>query len=224
MFMADFRTESQKIADTLREAIISGEFKPGERLPQRKIAERFEATTIVVREALRLLENERLVTIEPRFGAMVQEITPEILKDRYIVREALEGMAARLAAENMRDSYRDLLRSVAEECDTKLVSDEISNREKAELHQKFHDLLLELTGCEELNKLLRNIYLNSIILSNAFHIDWAKDKPRPHGHLVDILLSGDGWEAEKAMQEHVRNGMKMELESLKKGVGGSPVY
>lgn len=212
--MADFRTESQKISDVLREAIISGEFKPGERLPQRKIAKKFDSTTIVVREALRLLETEHLVCIEPRFGAMVREITPKILKERYIVREALEGMAARLASENMTKSYEKKLFTIAKECDEKLVTDAISYREKARLHQEFHDILLDLTHCDELNKLLKNIYLNSIIISNAYHIDWSKDTPNTHTELVSVLVSGDPDAAEKAMRKHIHNGMKMELDSL----------
>lgn len=217
--MADFRTETQKISDALREAIISGEFKPGERLPQRKIAERFNATTIVAREALRLLETEHLVAIEPRFGAMVREVTPKILRDRYIVREALEGMAARLAAEHMSPAYEKQLYEIAEQCDRDLISDDIESKDKAALHQSMHDILLELTDCDELNTLLKNIYLNSIILSNAFHIDWSKDNPRAHTQLVDALVSGDPDRAEQAMRQHVRNGMNMELQGLLKDRG-----
>jgi DNA-binding GntR family transcriptional regulator len=212
--MADYRTETQKISDALRDAIIRGEFRSGERLPQRKIAEKYDSTTIVVREALRLLENEHLVSIEPRFGAMVREITPKILKERYIVREALEGMAARLAALNMTDLYKKRLYAIAEECDKNLMSDAIDYREKAQLHQQFHDILLDMTECEELNRLLRNIYLNTIILSNAYHVDWSKDVPRTHTRLVDVLVQGDPDKAEQAMRQHVRNGMDMELESL----------
>lgn len=214
--MADFRTETQKISDALREAIISGEYKPGERLPQRKIAERFNATTIVAREALRLLEAEHLVTIEPRFGAMVQEVTPKILKERYIVREALEGMAARLAAMNMTKRFETTLYDIAAQCDEELTSEQIGYKKKAALHQRFHDILLELTECEELNKLLKNIYLNTIILSNAYRIDWSKDNPKAHTQLVDALVSGDPDRAETAMRQHVRNGMNMELQGLLK--------
>ncbi|MHC1692647.1 MAG: GntR family transcriptional regulator [Sphaerochaetaceae bacterium] len=214
--MADYRTESQKISDAVREAIISGEYKPGQRLPQRKIAERFKSTTIVVREALRHLETEHLVIIEPRFGAMVQEATPRNIKERYYVREALEGMAARLAAENMNDQSRSLLYDIARKCDELLVSKLIGTKEKAELHQRFHLAVLEIADCEELNKLLRNIYLNSMILSNAYRIDWSADIPLAHTNLVNALVGGDPDIAEKAMRQHVRNGRDMELNGMGK--------
>lgn len=212
--MADYRTETQKISDALREAIISGKYKPGERLPQRQIASSFGTTTIVAREALRLLETERLVAIEPRFGAMVQEITPKILKERYIVREALEGMAARLATENMTSFLKKELYEVASRCDKELISNDLNYKEKASLHQSFHDIILEITGCDELNKLLKTIYMNSLILSNAYRIEWSEDTPMAHSQLVDALVSEDPDVAEKAMREHVRNGMHMELKGL----------
>ena len=212
--MADFRTESQKACDRLREAILNGEYPPGTRLPQRKIAARFGSTTIVIREALRLLENEKLVVIEPRYGAMVREVTPRVIRDRYIVREALEGMAARLAAINMTEDHRRRILAVGEECDRVLTSPGIDNHVKAGLHQSFHDLLLELTNCEELNLLLQNSYLHSIIISNAFHIDWSAEDPHRHSVLARVLVSGDPNAAETAMREHVRIGMRMELESM----------
>lgn len=93
--MADFRTEYEKVYEAIRNAIIAGQYAPGERLPQRKLAEKFNTTTITIREALRFLERDGLILIEPKWGAMVVEITAEKIYGRYIVREALEGMAAR---------------------------------------------------------------------------------------------------------------------------------
>lgn len=58
------------------------------------------------------------------------------------------------------------------------------------------------------------MYLNTIILSNAYHIDWSTDSPRTHTRLVDALVKGDPEVAEQAMRQHVRNGMTMDLESL----------
>ena len=65
---SDLKTESQKVFELLREAILSGRFKPGDKLPQRGLAEEFESTTITVRDALRSLESEGLVEIVPKWG------------------------------------------------------------------------------------------------------------------------------------------------------------
>ncbi|NQT59864.1 MAG: GntR family transcriptional regulator [Bacteroidetes bacterium] len=212
--MPDFRTEAQKLVDALREAIISGDYKPGDRLPQRKIGERFNTTTIVAREALRILENEKLVIIEPRFGAMVEEVTPEKLKGRYIVREALEGMAARLACENMTVKASISLKEIAKHCDNELNKNELSASEKARLHQSLHDTILDLVDCDELIQILKTNYLNSVILSNAYHIDWSHDEANWHSLLIDAIISGDPNRAEKMMRKHVTRGLSMELEAL----------
>ena len=214
--MPDFRTETQKLADALREAIISGEYKAGDRLPQRKIAERFNATTIVAREALRSLESEKMVIIEPRYGAMVEEITSEELKGRYIVREALEGMAARLACENMTVKAKISLKELAVCCDKELSKNNLSSSEKSRLHQSLHDTILDLTNCNELIQILKTIYLNSIIISNAYHIDWSQDEANWHTKLVEAIISEDPDRAEKMMREHVSRGMDMELKALEK--------
>ena len=216
--MADFRTETQKLSDALREAIISGEFKPGDRLPQRKIAERFNTTPIVAREALRALESEKIIIIEPRFGALVEEVSPEKLKGRYIVREALEGMAARLACQNMTVKAENSLKEIAGHCDNELPKNKLSASEKARLHQSLHYAILKLVDCDELIKILKTIYLNSVIVSNAYHIDWSRDEANWHRKLVNAITSGDQDKAEKTMREHVSRGLTMELNSLKKKI------
>ena len=216
--MPDFRTETQKLTDQLREAIINGEYKPGDRLPQRKVAERFNTTPIVAREALRSLESEKMVIIEPRFGAMVEEISKEKLIERYIVREALEGMAARLACENMTRRVEKELIKLADRCDNDLFDDGISPSDKAVLHKSLHDTVLELADCEELSQILKTIYLNSILVSNAYHIDWTVEEKGWHRKLVDAIISDDPERAEKTMREHVIRGKIMEVQALEKGL------
>ena len=169
--MADFRTEYEKIYEAIRNAVIAGQYAPGERLPQRKLAEAFDTTTITVREALRYLEQDGLILIEPKWGAMVVEITPEKIYGRYIVREALEGMAARLAARNVTEEEKRQLMEMAEECDRELVSDRMNRQDKANLHYKLHEKIVNITRCPELIQSINRNNLHTVILSNAYHID-----------------------------------------------------
>jgi DNA-binding GntR family transcriptional regulator len=215
--MADFRTEYQKIYEAIREAIIAGQYSPGERLPQRKLAETFNTTTITVREALRFLEQDGLILIEPKWGAMVVEITPEHIYGRYIVREALEGMAARLAAGNITEEEKRELMEMAAECDRELVSDRMSRQDKANLHYRLHEKIVNITRCPELIQSINRNNLHTVILSNAYHIDWLHDNPERHRTLVRGINSGDTERAEGIMREHVRDGYKMELKALQNG-------
>jgi DNA-binding GntR family transcriptional regulator len=212
----DFRTDTQKVADELRESILQGEFSPGDRLPQRSVAERFGTTTIVAREALRAIAGEGLVIVEPRFGAMVEEVTSERLRERYIVREALEGMAARLAASNILGEERNDLVILADECDRELPGDKLSRHDKGRLHTKLHEFIVVIARSGELQRLLNGIYLHSMIVANAYHIDWKNDEAKCHRTLVDPIVKGDGDKAEEIMRVHVRRGLEMELGALGK--------
>jgi DNA-binding GntR family transcriptional regulator len=210
----DYRTEYQKVYEVVRNAILAGEFKPGERLPQRKLAKKFETTTITVREALRFLENDNLVVIEPRWGGTVVEMTPERLHGRYVVREALEGMAARLAGGSMTAEEKQRLRELATHCDSELLSDRLTPQQKASLHYSLHNLIVQMTRCDELIRSVNRNSLYTILLSNAYHIDWTHDDPHRHRNLVEIIISGTADEAEDAMRAHVRDGYSMELQAL----------
>jgi DNA-binding GntR family transcriptional regulator len=215
--MADFRTDTQKVTDALREAVLAGEFRPGDRLPQRTIAERFHTTTIVAREALRALTGEGLVILEPRFGAMVQEISEDRLEQRYIVREALEGMAARLAARHFAAADGVRLRELSARCDRELPSDLLDSHTKAELHVSLHEAIIRLSRCAELESLLGGILLHSVIASNAYHIDWTAILPDAHARLVEPIIAGDEDAAERIMRRHVRDGLANELEAIRRG-------
>jgi len=218
--MADFRTEYEKVYEAIRNALIAGQYAPGQRLPQRKLAEAFHTTTITVREALRYLEQDGLILIEPKWGAMVVEITAEKIHGRYIVREALEGMAARLACRNITGEEKRELTEMAEACDRELLADRISRQEKANLHYKLHERIVEITRCPELIQSINRNNLHTVIMSNAYHIDWRSDRPERHRALVQAILSGDPERAERIMREHVRDGYTMELKALQNEANG----
>lgn len=216
--MADFRTEYQKVYENIREAILAGDFKTGDKLPQRKLAEKYSATTITVREALRSLENDGLIVIEPKWGAMVTEMTPEKIQGRYIVRAALEGMAARLAAKKINESEKKELLSLARRCDRELIGNKLNRQEKANLHYQLHKKIVEITKCNELIRSINRINLQAIIFSNAYHIDWSHDIPDRHSKLVQTIISKNPDFVEKVMRLHVEDGYKMEIKALDKSL------
>ena len=95
---------------TLRRAILKGELKPGERLMEVQLANRLGVSRTPVREAIRKLELEGLVTMIPRRGAEVAEITEKNMRDVLEVRRALEELAVKIACEKMTDEEIELLR------------------------------------------------------------------------------------------------------------------
>ena len=96
-------TRSEAVIDALREAILTGRYRSGERLVQDELAEAFGTSRIPLREALRRLEGEGLVLISPNRGAIVRPLGPKDVVDLYDVRLALESLALRRAAERYAD-------------------------------------------------------------------------------------------------------------------------
>jgi DNA-binding GntR family transcriptional regulator len=94
---------SESLVDGLREAILTGRYAPGTRLVQDDLAAAFGVSRIPLREALRRLEGERLVVINPNRGAIVRPLAPKDVVDLYDLRIALESLALRRAAERFTD-------------------------------------------------------------------------------------------------------------------------
>src|SRR6516162_706664 len=97
---ADVGNAAETAYAVLREAIVSNVLKPGTRLRADELARKLGVSKTPVREALRKLQAEDLITLQPGNALMVKSISEEQLFEIYYTREALEGMAARLAAEN----------------------------------------------------------------------------------------------------------------------------
>src|SRR5690554_4205412 len=89
----------ETILSTLRRAIVSGQLKPGERITERMLSEYFKTSTTPVKEALRILEAEGLIQTVPRKGTFISNFASMYLKEIFTIRAALEGLAARFAAE-----------------------------------------------------------------------------------------------------------------------------
>lgn len=100
----DRQTLAESITGRLRQLILDGQLPPGQALRPADLAPRLGVSVMPIREALRILEAEGLVTFKPRIGARVAEIREEDVEELYLVRGALEGLAARLAATNLTDA------------------------------------------------------------------------------------------------------------------------
>jgi len=101
---ADRQTLAESITGRLRQLILDGQLPPGQSLRPADLAPRLGVSVMPIREALRILEAEGLVTFKPRIGARVAEISEEDVEELYLVRGALEGLAARLAVKNLTDA------------------------------------------------------------------------------------------------------------------------
>ncbi len=143
------------VFQTLRQAILRGELKPGERLMEIHLAQKLGVSRTPVREAIRKLELDGLVLMIPRKGAVVAEITATDLEDVLEVRLALEELAVRNACRKITEEQLAELKKRSEEFSKTLYGDDVSACAQADM--AFHDAIYEATGNRRLVQILNNL-------------------------------------------------------------------
>lgn len=147
------RTKQQFVYRTLRAAIIRCELPPGERLVIDELARRFELSIIPVREALRLLQSEGLVTNVPHVGVTVAPVSRESILEVFTVLEGLELVATRAAAERATDRDLAALREIVQQMDAALGAG--LYEQWAELNARFHLAISELAAMPMLQEMMQ---------------------------------------------------------------------
>ena len=142
----------QQVLEALRRAIVSGRLAPRQRLTERALIEMMGVSRTVIREALRQIEAEGLIEIIPNKGPVVRELSPAEAKDLYRIRAVLEGLAARLFAENATDSMVDKLDAAL---DAVILAYEGEDGEQAlDAKTLFYDVLYQGSDSQTLASML----------------------------------------------------------------------
>jgi DNA-binding GntR family transcriptional regulator len=149
-------TTQQHAVEWLRRAIVSGELKPGERIPQEDIAERIGVSMIPVREALRVLEGEGQVTYRPRRGYAVTVLRIEDLTEIYELRRVLEGQAVRRALPDVDDAAIARMTHSANECSEAAAAGHISR--ELDANRRLHFALFEHPSQPHALRLIRLLW------------------------------------------------------------------
>lgn len=143
------------VFNTLRNAILTGELSPGERLMEIKLADKLGVSRTPIREAIRKLELEGLVVNTPRKGAEVANISAEDLRDVLEVRRSLEVLAISLACDKMTDETLELLYENIDAFKHSIHAKATSDI--ASVDVTFHDIIYKATGNNRLIQILNNI-------------------------------------------------------------------
>ena len=194
-------------AHRLAQSIVTGELAQGQKLNEAELAERFGMGRGPLREALRHLEGMRLVTRVPNAGARVVVLDRKTLSDLYAVREALEGMACRIAATQMTDEQIDQLRHLLDshEKQIKKQGGKVYAQKEGDLDFHFqivrgsgNQMLMDLLGSEQYQLLRMCRYRTS---RNAERTGPALQQ---HRQIVEALAQRDGELAEMLMRRHIQ--------------------
>jgi len=199
-----------QVVTALRDAIVTGQHAPGTRLKEKDLCEQVGVSRTVVREALRQLESERLVRIEPNVGPVVAKLSRQDVSDLYQTREALESAAARLAALHAPPTKIKVLRAAYDEI---VVADSGDLQSLLETKNQFYRALIAASGNRVIGEMLHNVQARISQLRLL-----TLGSPGRHEHTVQELASvveaiarKDPEAAVAATVVHVRNAASIAL-------------
>ena len=194
------------VFNTLRQAILKGELKPGERLMEIQLANKLGVSRTPVREAIRKLELEGLVLMIPRKGAEVAEITRQDMEDVLEVRTALEELAVKDACDHITDAQLSELKKASNEFKKALLEGkDLVTCADADMH--FHDVILSATNNRRLIQMLNNLSEQMY----RYRMEYVKDIRQrsnlveEHRELLDAISSRDSIKAKELMKTHLLN-------------------
>lgn len=222
--LTDNRTLTRRVYDVLREEIISGTLKPGERLVRKTLGQRLGVSPMPITEALYMLEIENLVESLPLCGSRVRPLTPDDIENDLMMREAIECQTARICAQQASDAALDRLTARAVKVDRYMAVDTPDRKLGDKLHFEFHLEIAKASGypifVHELQRVWFQRYMQltyyKALTCLPIPADW-------HQSLVATFRGRDPEQAERHMREHVRYGLENDrraLESYQKEIEG----
>ena len=193
----------QLVYEELKHRILIGEIVPGTRMMEVELAEDLGVSRTPIREAIRNLEKEGLVTIEPRRGAYASKLARKDVIDILEVRQELEGFAAALAAERMTAEHKEKLEAINDEYKESVASG--STADMVRLDSDFHRFIVE--SCDNPALLRMITQLQEMVLRFRYlyyeDLDRAQKQPAAHQIIIDALASGDAERSRKAARDHI---------------------
>lgn len=154
--LGNYKPLGEIVFEYLRNLILEGELKPGERLMEINLAEQLGVSRTPVREAIRKLEKEKFVEMIPRKGAYVAELTTKDAIDVLEIRKLLEGHAAYLAAQNMTSEEIAILKEILDNFDGAL--NKMDRQGMIDFDNKFHDEIFKSTNNEKLIEIVQSLH------------------------------------------------------------------
>jgi DNA-binding GntR family transcriptional regulator len=207
---------AESLAAQLQNRIIAGDYPAGVRLRQELLAEEFGVSRMPVREALHKLQAAGLVEILPRRGAFVRRPSPEEIREAYVVRAELEGLAAGLAAELIDDSELAALREAAALFQSAVEELSAPGTEPAlspaaakwpQANDQFHEVMLMASGNQRLRETVAALHgsfprnLTWSALSESTNL--LRRNAAEHLAVLAAITAGDAAAARTAAKQHV---------------------
>lgn len=213
--MDDFLPLRDVVFKTLRQAILTGDLKPGERLMEIHLANKLGVSRTPIREAIRKLELEGLVIMVPRRGAQVAQITEKSMSDVLEVRRALDELAVELACLRITDEEKEHLKEACLHFEKVVVTNDV--REIAKADVAFHDIIFSSTGNARLTQMVNNLAEQMY----RYRYEYIKDEKQhdmlvlEHRKIYESIVANDTDSAKEAIRIHIENQEKAILRQIR---------
>ncbi len=213
--MNDFLPLRDVVFNTLRQAILTGELKPGERLMEIHLANKLGVSRTPIREAIRKLELEGLVTMIPRRGAEVAQITEKSMNDVLEVRRAMDALCTELACERITTEEVKALEAACDQFIKIAATKDIRKCAQADVH--FHDIIVKATGNRRLVQLINNLSEQMY----RYRFEYLKDVSRydtlieEHKQICAAIKNRDKEAAKAAAELHIDNQAKAIINQIR---------
>ena len=206
-----------RVISEMRRQIIAGEVEPGGLISELALSDQFGVSRTPVREALKQLQTEGLIKIQPRVGTFVAAPSRREITELFEMKELLEGAAARLLAQRGRVAELDQLEENLRQADRAVADD---NRALyAELVHEFHDLLISgadnIKLADHYRTLMNQLAYPRLVMTSLSQPGRPSQSDREHHNVLDLIIAKDGDSAERVMREHVRASRRALLAGLK---------
>lgn len=212
----DYMPLRDVIFNTLRDAIVAGDLKPCERLMEVELAEKMGVSRTPVREAIRKLETEGLVTMVPRKGTHVAELSIKDIMDVLEVRAALDALATELAARHIRQEHLRQLENIHKQYVAAVQKENLSGAIKKDV--EFHEAIYYASGNNKLmtvaGNLREQIYRFRVLYMKDFSN--ATDVLEEHQHILKALEEQNYEKASLLAKEHIMHQQQVIIQQMGK--------
>ncbi|WP_423798477.1 GntR family transcriptional regulator [Neobacillus sp. SAB-20_R2A] len=199
-----------KVCNIIREAILKGELKPGQRLKQSDLADAMGVSRMPIREALQKLEAEGLIKLEPHKGAVVKAIEVGDIEEIYALRTELEKMAVYQSVEHLTDEDHQQLTTLVEQMETSEDVDEFIR-----YNIEFHRLLMKWSSWERLNSFISTLW-NGLPQQTPHILKGQKETSNvEHRSILNAVLNRDKETAANLVSNHISRTGNMLVKRLK---------
>ncbi len=205
-------TLREKILETIRDAIMSGTLKPGEKVAEPELAERFGISRTPIREAFRQLESEGYLTVIPRKGAVVVSFSSKDIEDFYAIKSILEGYAAHCACKNLSEKEIDKLAAINEKL--RQLAEDKDIKHFFKVHNDFHVLFRKAADNEKLDEMINSLVskFQRLRYASLSKPGRMKVSVQEHVKIIEAFRARNAERAEQLVRKSAEYGGKVLME------------